>query len=488
MKIYNTLTRKKETFKPLAAGRVGMYVCGPTVYDLPHIGHARAAYIFEVARSYFEYKKYKVKFVKNITDIDDKIIEKAKGELPDVAVAEAVGEIAVKYTKSYYQAMDALGIRRATVAPRATEHIKKMQEYIKRLIKKKFAYSAGGNVYFDVRKFRDYGRLSHQNPDEMRSGTKSEGGKGKKNALDFALWKKAKEGEPFWESPWGNGRPGWHIECSVMANIYLGEEFDIHAGGGDLIFPHHENEIAQSRAFSGKKSFARVWMHNGLLTINGRKMAKSLGNFISVTDFLNKGYTSDVLKLFFLQTHYSQPIDFSWEKMEEKRESLDRIAVFLERVKQKIADSPTHRAPHPSRPLKKAVSPQKLRKEIKDALKDFEKCMEDDFNTPNAMVALFEIVRSCNRVLYDDSSTGKYLPVLKYAAKTIKKLSSVLGVSFQEGPLPVSKKEIEGLIKLRESFRKKKMFKESDQFRKELEEKGIVLEDTKEGTIWRKKV
>jgi len=476
MKIYNSLTRKKEPFEA-KKGQVGMYVCGPTVYDEPHIGHARASYIFEVVRNYFKYKGYKVNFVKNITDVDDKIIARAKEELPNTEINEAVKKIAEKYTKAYYEDMKALGISRASHEPRATEHIKEMQGFISNLIKKKFAYEIDGNVYFDVRRFKDYGKLSGQNLDQMRSAVRIEKDKKKKDALDFALWKKASEDEPFWDSPWGRGRPGWHIECSVMASIYLGDEFDIHAGGRDLIFPHHENEIAQSRCFN-KKRFARIWMHNGLLTINQQKMAKSLGNFISVKKFLKK-YHPDVLKLFFLQTHYSQPIDFTWERMEEKREALYRITSFLKRVKQREKEEQLISAPNI-----KAISPKELRSRIEEAREDFEKSIDDDFNTPNAIAVLFEIISICNNVLVSINFTRKHLPSLKYAAKTVRELGNILAITFKVGPLSMPEKEIKSLIKLRDGLREKKMFEDADKIRKGLAEEGIILEDTKEGTKW----
>lgn len=481
MKIYNSLTRKKETFKPIKKGQVGMYVCGPTVYDVPHIGHARAAYIFGVIRNYLEYKDYKVKMVQNITDVDDKIIAKAKEELPDTEIKRGVKQIAVKYTQSYYEDMVALGIRRATYAPKATEHIKPMLGFIAALLKKGFAYEADGDVYFEARKFKDYGRLSHQNLDQMRSAARIEKNERKKDCLDFALWKKAKKDEPFWESPWGRGRPGWHIECSVMSSEYLGDEFDIHAGGRDLIFPHHENEIAQACAYSGKR-FAQCWMHNGLLTINQQKMAKSLGNFVTVGGFLKK-YSADILKLFFLQTHYSQPIDFTWERMKEKKEALKRIMDFLERVEQR-----EKAGQYASSPNIKAISPIGLRRRIKGARDDFEKEMDNDFNTPNAIAVIFEIVRECHKVLYIDNFTKDYLPVLKYAKKTIKELGNIFGMSLQVSIPKKEEKETKSLIKKRNELREKRMFKEADKIRKDLEEKNIVLKDTKEGTTWRKKL
>jgi cysteinyl-tRNA synthetase len=359
-----------------------------------------------------------------------------------------------------------------------------MQDYIAVLIKKGFAYESAESVYFDVRKFKKYGELSHQNLDQIRSNVRIEKDEKKKDALDFALWKKAKEGEPSWNSPWGKGRPGWHIECSVMSSKILGDEFDIHGGGIDLIFPHHENEIAQSQAYSGK-GFARIWMHNGLLTINQQKMAKSLGNFISVKDFLKK-YHSDVLKLFFLQTHYSQPIDFTWERMKEKQKALKKIISFLELVERRREGMQ-----YVTSPNLKAISPKELHEKIKEGRENFEKSMDDDFNTPNAVAVLFEIILECNKVSYSDGFTKEHLKALKYAKDTIKELGNVFGISFDLGPSSLTKKEkeeIEQMRDLRNDFRMKRMFKEADQIRKKLEKK-VILEDTKDGkTIWREKI
>src|SRR3989338_2349450 len=325
IKIYNTLTRKKEEFKPIKDGQVGMYVCGPTVYDVPHIGHARSAYVFDVIRRYFAYKGYKVEFVRNVTDVDEKIISKAKEEFKAEDLNSAVKKVSDKYLNVYHGCMEKLGIMRPDKEPKATEYIDKMRDFIKILIERGTAYVSGGDVYFDVRKASGYGKLSNQSFDMLESGARVAPGENKKDPLDFALWKSAKEGEPSWQSPWGNGRPGWHIECSVMSSDILGDEFDIHGGGIDLIFPHHENEAAQSQG-AGKK-FARYWLHNGLLTINKEKMAKSLGNFITIEDILAK-YPADVLKVLFLQTHYSHPVDFSWEKMEEEKKAWERFDIF----------------------------------------------------------------------------------------------------------------------------------------------------------------
>ncbi len=473
MKIYNSLSRKKKLFKPRKAQQVGMYVCGPTVYDEPHIGHARAAYIFEVVRAYLEYKGYRVKLVRNITDVDDKIIAKAKEELPGKEINEAVKAVAEKYTQSYYQNMAALGIPEADSSPRATEHIGEMKKYISRLIERGFAYEVNGDVYFAVSSFADYGKLSQQNLNQMRSGARINKEEKKKDALDFALWKKAKPGEPYWDSPWGCGRPGWHIECSVMASIYLGDEFDIHAGGRDLIFPHHENEIAQSRSASGKR-FARIWMHNGLLTINGQKMAKSLGNFISEKDFLKENI-AEVLKLFFLSAHYRSPIDYNQERIEEARKNYQRFQIFFDKLNRIFS------------PETKSAKRRKANKNVLKFKKRFAQAMDDDFNTPAALAALFDLASFCNKLLVDYKD--KYRPLLESARDIFSECSRILGLNFarlsQKG---IAEADIKQLIETREALRKKGNFAEADRIRKELKEKEVILEDAKEGTIWRRKI
>lgn len=374
IKIYNTLTRNKEEFKPIKKGKVGIYVCGPTVYDDPHIGHVRSAYVFDVIRRYFMYKGYKVKFVRNVTDVDDKIINKARSELKGEDLNKAVEKVSAKYLKSYHKYMDALGIMRPDKEPKATEYIKKMKDFITVLIERGIAYESAGDVYFDVRKANDYGRLSNQGLEMLEAGARVSPGENKKDPLDFALWKKAKEGELSWPSPWGAGRPGWHIECSVMSSDILGDEFDIHGGGIDLIFPHHENEIAQSEG-AGKK-FARTWIHNGLLTINKEKMAKSLGNFVTVEEILNK-YSADVLKILFLQAHYSKPVDFSWDRMEEAKKTKERFDILFDKLKN--------------------ANDKKEHAGIGDFRKKFEEAMDDDFNTAEALAVLFDLVTHINK-------------------------------------------------------------------------------------------
>ncbi|MDP2831449.1 MAG: cysteine--tRNA ligase, partial [Candidatus Omnitrophota bacterium] len=332
--IYNSLSRKKEELIPLKPKEIKMYVCGPTVYDQPHIGHARSAYVFDVIRRYLIYRGYKVKFVRNVTDVDDKIIDKAQKEFQVQDLNAAVKEVSTKYLNLYHEDMKSLGILEPDVEPKATEYVcpknPLMQKFIQQLIEKGCAYVSEGDVYFDIKKAKGYGKLSNQAIEKMEVGTRIAHGEKKKDPLDFALWKSAKEGEPAWDSPWGKGRPGWHIECSVMSSDILGDEFDIHGGGIDLIFPHHENELAQSEA-AGKK-FAKYWIHHGLLTINGQKMAKSLGNFITVKDFLEKYKNADLLKLLFLSTHYLHPVDYTNDKIQEAKQALDRISILWGKI------------------------------------------------------------------------------------------------------------------------------------------------------------
>ncbi|MBU4205197.1 cysteine--tRNA ligase [Patescibacteria group bacterium] len=452
MKIYNTLTRKKEDFQP-KKNKVSMYVCGPTVYDDPHIGHVRSACVFDVIRRYFEYKKYKVAFVRNVTDVDDKIINKAREEFKGEDLNKAAKKISDKYLESYHKYMDALGIKRPDKEPKATDYIDKMKKFVALLIKRGVAYESDGDVYFDIKKARDYGKLSNQSLEMLESGARVSPGENKRDPLDFALWKKAKEGEPSWPSPWGAGRPGWHIECSVMSLDILGDEFDIHGGGIDLIFPHHENEIAQSEG-AGKK-FARFWIHNGLLTINKEKMAKSLGNFVTVEEVLGR-YTADALKTLFLQTHYSHPVEFSWERMDEAKKALDRFNILFEKLDK-------------AKKGKKSAGIDSFRKR-------FEEAMDNDFNTAEALATLFDVVSFINKQDKD----------LIQAWDTLLELGKVLGL-FEKKEKKVTKipeKEIKRLIDLRNKARKYRDFKTADKIRKDLDKQGIVLEDQKGSTTW----
>jgi cysteinyl-tRNA synthetase len=479
VKIYNSLTRKKEEFEPLNKGKAGMYVCGPTVYDEPHIGHARSAFIFDVIRRYLEYKDYEVMFVRNVTDVDDKIIEKARkgilaheanggasgGRGSGTGLVEETAEIAKKYLDSYHADMAALGILPPTKEPKATEYIPKMIKFIVSLIEREAAYVSGGDVYFDIKKAKHYGKLSNQDIGKMEAGVKVSPGEKKKDPLDFALWKKAKEGEPSWPSPWEKGRPGWHIECSAMSSDILGNEFDIHGGGIDLIFPHHENEIAQSEG-AGKK-FARYWMHNGLLTINNEKMAKSLGNFISIKDFLAKYKDPDYLKLLFLNTHYRHPVDYTEDKIAEMKAQKERFVILLEKLNRVSGTRTPDTGP---------------RSPLNDFGVRFEEAMDDDFNTPLALASLFDLVTYANKQMESLGSGG--------IRDMLIRSSKVLGLDLSRS---ISASEIDDdaiseLIRERDGARENKDFKKSDEIRKRLVGHGIILEDTKDGTVWRRKI
>jgi len=465
IKIYNTLTRKKEVFKP-QEGVVKIYTCGVTVYDDCHIGHARSLYVFEVMRQYLKYRKFKVKFVRNITDIDDKIINRAKELNTDWR------KLADEYIENYYRDLKNLGISEADEEPRATENIEEMIEYIAKLIDKEYAYVADSGVYFSVRKFSDYGKLSAQSIDEMRSGVRIEADKTKRDPLDFALWKKAKEGEPSWDSPWGEGRPGWHIECSVMSQKELkAQTLDIHGGGRDLIFPHHENEIAQSESLTGRP-FANYWMHHGLLTINGQKMAKSLGNFVTISDVLAK-YSAETLKIFYLQAHYSSSIDFSWEKLKEAKRAYNRISILLGKLEDMFGSD--------------CINAQENAEDVEGLKQQFIESMDDDFNMPMGLAALFDIVGMCNKLLERNNEADDFK--LRYAMNTIKQISGIFCLTFPaRKQSQMSEEELERKIQLRLEYRRKKDFKKADQIRRELEQKGIILEDTKDGkTIARQK-
>lgn len=477
--IYNTLTREKKPFEPIKPQEIKMYVCGPTVYDEPHIGHARSAYVFDVIRRYLKYRKYNVKFVRNVTDVDDKIIDKARKDYKGEDLNSAVAKVSKKYLDSYHEDMKSLGIDDPDVEPKATEYLSKenpaMQKFISVLIERGVAYVSGGDVYFDIKKVKDYGKLSGQSIEKMESGARVDAGEKKKDPLDFALWKGAKEDEPSWDSPWGKGRPGWHIECSVMSLAILGDEFDIHGGGLDLIFPHHENEIAQSEG-AGKK-FARVWMHHGLLTINGQKMAKSLGNFIKIKDVLNK-YSADVLKLFYLQAHYSSPIDFSWEKMKEAHEAFLRIEILLRKTQRIIGD---YNKPGFNYFAQDADF-------IKEHKNSFFKAMDDDFNTSRALSSLFELVNDANKFIDSREGGSEYMNTIFQVDKNILELTNnIFGVFTDLFEEPLSQEE-KALFDKRQEARRNKDYKLADKVRKELEGIGIILEDTKEGkTTWRRK-
>ena len=468
MKIYNTLTRRKEEFVPLEPGKVKMYVCGPTVYNLIHIGNARPMIVFDTVRRYFEYKGYDVNYVSNFTDVDDKIINKAIEEGTDADT------ISKRYIEECKKDMKALNVKPATKNPLATEEICGMLDMIQTLIEKGYAYAAAdGTVYFRVKKFKDYGKLSHKNLEDLQSGfreIKVTGEEGKEDPNDFVLWKPKKEGEPYWESPWCEGRPGWHIECSVMAKHYLGEEIDIHAGGEDLIFPHHENEIAQSEAANGKP-FARYWMHNAFLNIDNRKMSKSLGNFFTVREICEK-YYPQVLRFFMLSAHYRSPLNFRAELMEEKKNGLDRILTGMEKLRETEA-----------KVSQDSLSPAEEENKAKgEALAaKYEAAMEDDFNTADAISAVFELIKLANSTVTEESSKA-YVSWLK---EELERLCEVLGIE-TEKKKEVLDAEIERMIEERQAARKAKNFALADEIRGRLLEMGIILEDTREGVKWKR--
>jgi len=463
LKIYNTLTRSKQDIHDIIGDRkkVNMYTCGVTVYDKCHIGHARSLYIFDVIRNYLEHRGYDVNFVRNITDIDDKIINKARETGKDWK------EVVAENIAAYQNDLKRLGIGRVKAEPRATdkENIKEMQKYISAMIKQDFAYEADGDVYFNVRKYSEkfkYGELSGQSIDEMEEAVRIEKDEKKKDPLDFALWKKSKEGEPSWKSPWGEGRPGWHIECSCMSRKHLRcDTLDIHAGGRDLIFPHHENEIAQAQAYDGKK-FAHCWIHHGLLTINRQKMAKSLGNFITIEDAVQK-YGANELKMFFLSSHYRSPIDFSEDRMHEARKNYNKISEIVKRLhSENIATGG-------------AVTGEFLEK--KNA---FIEAMDDDFNTPQALAILFDTINLSNKLIDDHMSGAKIK--LRGAMNIIGEIMDIFGLTIMK-EAPLNKRE-ELLLKDRETARKNKNFKKSDELRDALKNLGIIVKDTPQGQVW----
>ena len=468
MKIFNTLTRRKEEFVPLEEGKVKMYVCGPTVYNLIHIGNARPMIIFDTVRRYMEYKGYEVNYVSNFTDVDDKIIKKAIEE------GVSAEEISTRYIKECKKDMADMNVKPATTAPQATPEIQGMIDMIQTLIDKGYAYpAADGTVYFRVKKFKEYGKLSHKNLDDLQSGFRSlkvSGEDQKEDPLDFVLWKPKKEGEPSWPSPWCDGRPGWHIECSVMSKKYLGEEIDIHAGGEDLIFPHHENEIAQSECCNGK-IFARYWMHNGFLNIDNRKMSKSLGNFRTVRQ-IGEQYDLQVLRFFMLNAHYRSPLNFSADLMEAAKNSLERI---LEAAG-KLSDRKDNGAAENITEEELA-----LLKEAEGFVTKFEAAMDDDFNTADALAAIFELVKFANTNV-DENSSREFAGGLY---EELFKLSDVLGLKIEKKE-EILDKEIEDLIQERQAARKAKDFKRADEIRDELLKKGIILKDTREGVKWQR--
>ena len=468
MKIYNTLTKRKEEFVPVEPGKVKMYVCGPTVYNFIHIGNARPMIVFDTVRRYFEYKGYDVNYVSNFTDVDDKIIKKAIEEGVD---AETISK---RYIAECKKDMEGMNIEPATKNPLATEEICGMLNMISTLIEKGYAYvAADGTVYYSVRKFKDYGKLSHKNLDDLQSGfreIKVTGEEGKQDPNDFVLWKPKKEGEPYWESPWCEGRPGWHIECSVMAKRYLGDEIDIHAGGEDLIFPHHENEIAQSEAANGK-TFAKYWMHNAFLNIDNKKMSKSLGNFFTVREISEK-YDLQVLRFFMLSAHYRSPLNFSADLMEASKNGLERILTGMEKLREvetKVSGG--------------TMTAEELenQKKAMELVAKYEAAMDDDFNTADAISAIFELIKLSNSTV-SGASTKEYVSWMK---NEIQRLCDVMGI-ITEKKTEVLDSEVEDLIAQRQAARKAKNFALADEIRGKLLDMGIVLEDTREGVKWKR--
>lgn len=468
MKIYNTLSKKKEEFVPHEPGKVSMYVCGPTVYNLIHIGNARPMIVFDTVRRYMEYKGWQVNYVSNFTDVDDKIIKKAQEEGVEPSV------ISERYIEECKKDMKSLNVKMATVHPKATQEIDGMLQMIETLLQNGNAYVAeDGTVYFKTRSFREYGKLSHKNLDDLRGGNRSllvSGEDQKEDPLDFVLWKPKKEGEPYWESPWCEGRPGWHIECSVMSKKYLGDEIDIHAGGEDLIFPHHENEIAQSEAANGK-TFARYWMHNGFLNIDNKKMSKSDGNFFTVRDIGEK-YDLQVLRFFMLSAHYRSPLNFSAELMEAAKNGYERIVTSVSNLNYLLekAQDGTMRGEESN-----------LLDEAKEFAAKFEAAMEDDFNTADAISAIFELVKFANTNVSEESSAA----FIKAIKEEIVTLSDICGLLVEKKDEMLDD-EIEQLIQERQEARKAKNFARADEIRSILSDRGILLEDTREGVKWKR--
>lgn len=462
MKIYNTLTRKKEEFVPLVQNEVKMYSCGPTVYNYFHIGNARPFIIFDTVRRYLEYLGYKVTFVQNFTDIDDKMIKRANEE------GITVKELGERFIAEYFKDADALGIKRATYHPKATENIDSIIGIVKKLEENGYAYNVEGDVYFSTKKFSGYGKLSHQPLDDLEAGARIDVNESKKDPMDFALWKKQKPGEPAWESPWGLGRPGWHIECSAMVNKYLGQTIDIHSGGQDLVFPHHENEIAQSEC-ANNKPFARYWMHNGYINVDNKKMSKSLGNFFTVRDVL-KEFDGEVIRFFMLSAHYRSPINFSKDLIEQAKTGLERIYTCIENL-----------LFFESNAVSGGIS-DNIDLLCKKCKEDFCSAMDDDLNTGLAIASLFDFVRDINSTITAKSEHTK--EDISLCIDTLRELGGVLGILKKEKD--DIDEEIEDMINKRQEARKNKDFVLADQIRDKLKEQGIILEDTPSGVKWRR--
>lgn len=461
MKLYNTLTRQKEDFKPIEENKVKMYSCGPTVYNYFHIGNARPFIIFDTLRRYFEYRGYEVDFVQNFTDIDDKMINKANSE------GITVKELADKFIAEYFKDSKGLGIKEATVHPKATENIEAIIDIIKKLVDKGYAYNVDGDVYFRVHKFKEYGKLSHQPLENLEAGARIEVGAQKEDPMDFAVWKAKKEGEPFWESPWGEGRPGWHIECSAMANKYLGETIDIHSGGQDLIFPHHENEIAQSEAANGAP-FANYWLHNGYINVNNQKMSKSLNNFFTVRD-VAKEFDYSVIRFFMLSAHYRNPINFSHDLLLQAKAGLDRISTCAENLKFLKENA------------KGSSKDAEIGEKLSNLKQRFIDAMDDDINTADAISVVFDLVKFINISVNEDSS----LETIEEAETLLLELVAVLGIEISKED-ELLDDDIEALINERTEAKKQKNFARADEIRDMLKDRGIILEDTRQGVKWKR--
>ena len=464
MKVFNTMTRQKEEFVPIQPNKVNMYVCGPTVYDFFHIGNARTFLVFDTVRRYFEYKGYEVKYIQNFTDIDDKMINRANRE------EITVKELGDRFIKEYYQDADGLNIKRASINPRATEYMEQIINFVSDLIEKGYAYEIDGDVYFSTKKFEEYGKLSGQNLEDLQAGARINIDERKQDPMDFAIWKSEKPGEPSWKSPWGQGRPGWHIECSCMAHDLLGETIDIHAGGADLVFPHHENEIAQSEARSGK-TFANYWMHSAYLNIDNKKMSKSLNNFFTTREIL-KNYDAEVIRLFMLSAHYRTPLNFSRDLLESAKSSLERLynAIGnLERLQEEVS-------------AVEITDAEKVYLQQLDSYKEkYIEKMDDDFNTADAISVIFDLIRDINTNIGTESSKD----LIAYALKLIRDLGTPLGL-LEKSTICDLDDEIEKLVELRQQARKEKNWALSDKIRDDLKEQGIVLEDTPQGVRWKR--
>ncbi|MCX7951532.1 MAG: cysteine--tRNA ligase [Clostridiales bacterium] len=464
MKVFNTMTRQKEDFVTVEPGVVKMYVCGPTVYNFFHIGNARTFIVFDTIRRYLEYRGYDVKFVQNFTDIDDKMIKRANEE------GVTVKDVAEKYIGEYYKDADGLNLKRATVNPRATEFMNEIISFVKDLVDKGYAYEVDGDVYFDTTKFKEYGKLSHQSIEDLEAGARIDVDERKRNPMDFALWKAKKPGEPAWQSPWGEGRPGWHIECSTMACSLLGETIDIHGGGADLVFPHHENEIAQSEARNGHP-FAKYWMHAAYLNVNNQKMSKSLNNFFTTREILEK-YDVEVVRMFMLSGHYRNPINFSLDLLDQAKAGLDRIYNSIGNLEHVIEVSNIEVLKEDEKEFNKKLDEYKNR---------FIEVMDDDFNTADGISVIFDLVRDINTNINESSSRE----IAKKALELIRELGSPLGI-LQKSTRSSLEEEIEKLIEERQRARKEKNFALADKIRDDLKARGIILEDTPQGVRWKR--